>query len=104
MSNRTGHPRTDAALVASIAAHVKWATCPDRHAATAAARQAFRDKFAELVDPDGVLDPAERAKRAENARKAHYKKLALKSAQVRRAKKADREAAHSKQALDGQAA
>jgi hypothetical protein len=77
----------DSALIASLAAHVKWAKCEDRTAATAAARKAFADRFETLVDPDGALDPAERALRAENARKAHYRKLALKSAQVRRARK-----------------
>jgi hypothetical protein len=42
------------------------------------------DKFEEQVDPNQELAPAERAKRAEHARKAHYKRLALKSAQARR--------------------
>jgi hypothetical protein len=36
------------------------------------------------VDPDGVLDPAERARRVVHARKAYFLKLALKSAKVRR--------------------
>ena len=36
------------------------------------------------VDPDGVLDPAERKRRAEHARKAYMTGLALKSAQARR--------------------
>jgi hypothetical protein len=38
----------------------------------------------DLEDPDNILLPAERAKRAENARKAYYQRLALKSAQARR--------------------
>ena len=42
------------------------------------------DKFEQQVDPDGVLPPAERAQRAEHARKAYFKRLALKSAQARR--------------------
>jgi hypothetical protein len=42
------------------------------------------DKFERQVDPEGILPPAERAVRAEHARKAHFKRLALKSAQVRR--------------------
>lgn len=41
-------------------------------------------KFEKEVDPDGSLPPAERAKRAEHARKAYFKRLALKSAQTRR--------------------
>jgi hypothetical protein len=36
------------------------------------------------VDPDGVLDPQERARRAGHAKKAHFARLALKSAQARR--------------------
>jgi hypothetical protein len=36
------------------------------------------------VDPDGVLDPDERARRAAHARKAYFTALALKSAVARR--------------------
>jgi hypothetical protein len=71
-------------LRSQIAAHESWAHCEDRTARTAPARRAMLDKFEKQVDPDGTLLPAERAKRAENARKAHYKRLALKSAQGRR--------------------
>ena len=42
------------------------------------------DKFERQVDPHGELTQAERAKRAENARKAHYQRMALKSARARR--------------------
>ncbi len=58
---------------------------------TKAARQAFLDRFEREVDPDGKLSPAERARRAEHARKAYFTDLALKSvkarARKRRAKK-----------------
>lgn len=70
-------------ISAQIAAHSRWAHTPDRTAATAPARQAFLDRFEREVDPDGVLDPVERAKRAENARKAHFKRMALASARAR---------------------
>lgn len=60
---------------------------------TAAARAAFQSKFEREVDPDGVLPDAERLRRAEMARKAHFAKLALKSAQARRRKRERREAA-----------
>lgn len=73
-------------LRGQIAAHESWARTPDRSARTANARKALLDKFERLVDPDGALSPAERAKRAEHARKAHFKRLALKSAQARRRK------------------
>jgi hypothetical protein len=71
-------------LRSQIAAHDSWANTTDRSARTANARKAMLDKFEQQVDPDGVLTPAERAKRAEHARKAHFKRLALKSAQARR--------------------
>ncbi len=41
-------------------------------------------QFEAEVDPTGTLPPAERASRAEHARKAHFSRLALRSAQARR--------------------
>jgi hypothetical protein len=76
------------ALRARLAAHISWARTEDPKARTAAARQAFADRFDRLVDPDGVLEPGERARRAEHLRKAHMTSLALKSAKARRAKAA----------------
>jgi len=83
-------PRSPAerSLCAAIASNESWAKTADRPARTAAARRAFNKRFEDQVDPDGVLTPAERAKRAENARQAHFQRLALKSAQARRARKA----------------
>jgi hypothetical protein len=49
------------------------------------------ERFEREVDPDGTLPPAERAKRAEYARKAYFQRLALKSAQVRRRRAGVRE-------------
>lgn len=51
---------------------------------TEPARRALEAKFAAQVDPDGVLDPETRARRVEQARRAHMAKLALQSAKVRR--------------------
>lgn len=79
---------SDRSLVASIASHSRWAKETDRTAATRPALEGMRAKFEREVDPEGVLDPVERATRAESARKAHFKRLALKSAQARRAKSA----------------
>jgi hypothetical protein len=76
-------------LRAQIAAHESWAHTDDRSARTANARRAMLDKFERQVDPEGVLTPAERAVRAEHARKAHFKRLALKSAQARRRRGGD---------------
>ncbi|AYF78010.1 hypothetical protein D7D52_34050 [Nocardia yunnanensis] len=76
----------DRVLQARIAAHASWAKTDDRAARTAKARKAMESKFEKQVDPGGVLPPDERARRAEHARKAHYTRLALKSAQARRRK------------------
>ncbi len=54
---------------------------------TAAARAAFLVRFEEMVDPDGLLSPAERQRRAEAAKKEHFARLALKSAKTRASKK-----------------
>jgi len=70
-------------LHARLAAHSRWAQ-QDPVQGTAAARAAFSDRFAKQVDPDGVLTEAERARRAESARKAYFTALALKSARARR--------------------
>lgn len=75
-------------LRAQIAAHTSWANTEDRTARTAAGTAALVGKFERQVDPDGTLDPSERARRAESARKAHFARLAFKSAQARRLKKA----------------
>lgn len=74
----------DRALIAKIGAHESWARTPDRSARTAPARAALMAKFEAEVDPDGVLLPAERVRRAEHLRKAHFQRLALKSARSRR--------------------
>lgn len=70
---------SDRQLVASIAAHESWAQTADRSARTAPARRALEEKFLLAADGDPV--------RAEHLRKAHYKRLALKSARARRRSK-----------------
>ncbi len=52
---------------------------------TGPARAAFLDRFEREVDPEGVLTPAERQKRAKAAKSAYFTRLALKSAQNRKA-------------------
>ena len=81
----------DRVLQARMAAHASWAKTADRAARTAKARAALANKFEREVDPEGVLTPAERARRAEHARKAHFTRLALRSAQVRRRRCRNRE-------------
>jgi hypothetical protein len=73
-------------LRAKIAAHMSWANTADATARTAAARQASLDRFEKQVDPDGTMDPAERSRRAESLKTAHYLKMAAASAKARRAK------------------
>ena len=69
-------PPSERALRAKLAAHMSWANTEDRAARTANGRKAANDKF--LAEAGG--DPV----RAEHLRKAHYTRLALKSAAARR--------------------
>jgi len=75
---------TERSLRGRIGAYESWARTENRTARTAPARRALLDRFEVEVDPSGELPPAERAKRAESARKAYFTRLALKSAQARR--------------------
>jgi len=77
-------------LLAKIAAHTSWANTLDRTARTAPARTAFLRRFEEQVDPQRQLPEAERLRRAENARKAYYAALAMKSARARSKQPEDR--------------
>jgi hypothetical protein len=74
----------DRSLIARLAAHESWANTADPSARTAPARRALLDRFEREVDPDSLLSPAERARRAGHARKAYFARLALRSAQARR--------------------
>jgi len=76
---------TTASLRARIAAHSLHSQRDSRET-TAAARQAFLSRFEREVDPDLVLPPSERARRAEHAKKAYFTRLALRSAKARRRK------------------
>jgi hypothetical protein len=73
-------------LRGQIAAHESWAQTPDRAARTAAARTALDQKWLDAAGGD--------AQKAAHLRKAHYARMALKSAQARRR---NREAAESQQ-------
>lgn len=81
------------AVRARLAAHSLHAKVADPRAHTAPARKAFLERFERQVDPEGVLPTAERARRAEHARKAYFGRMALASAKARRAKVTAREAA-----------
>ena len=76
-------------LLGKLGAHAMHARNDPREI-TASARAAFLDRFERQADPDGTLDPAERARRARHLRSAYFLRLALKSAQARR-RRAQRE-------------
>ena len=78
------------ALRARMAAHRLHAGITDPAAHTAPARAAFLGRFEREVDPDGLLDPRERSRRAEHARKAYFLRLALASAHARGARRSGR--------------
>jgi len=77
------YDRTIMAMRGRIGAHVT-ASRHDSRELTANARAAFKSKFEDEVDPDGLLAPAERARRADQLRRAHYARLAYLSAVSRR--------------------
>jgi hypothetical protein len=70
--------KTDASLWGREGAHISWAKTLDRSARTAPARAALDRKFLDEADGDPV--------RAAHLRKAHFLRLARKSAQARRAR------------------
>ncbi len=53
---------------------------------SAAGRAAFMRRFEDQVDPDRLLDPADRASRAKAARAAYMLRLAHRSREARRRK------------------
>jgi hypothetical protein len=79
------------ALRARMAAHLLHAKLRDPAGHTAPAREAFLSRFEREVDPDGVLEPAERSRRAEHSKKAYFLKLALASRRARANKKKQRD-------------
>ena len=84
MSRKTNPSRnSERSQRGRIAAYTLHAT-HDPKETTKKAREAFLAKFLDEVDPDRILDPDERERRASYARKAYFTRLALKSAQARR--------------------
>ncbi|MFC1935258.1 hypothetical protein ACFLX9_00605 [Chloroflexota bacterium] len=65
--------------IGAYSLHAKY----DSRVTTAKARAKFLSRFEREVDPDSKLPPEERERRAQAARKAHFTKLAFKSAQAR---------------------
>lgn len=73
----------DRVLSARLAAHALHSKYDSREL-TAPGRKAFLERFEKEVDPEGVLEPAERRRRAEHAKKAHFYRMALLSSRARR--------------------
>mgnify|MGYP001381481442 CR=1 FL=1 len=66
----------------SIKAHRMHAK-HDPRVTTAKARAAWAERFLQQADPEGVLSPEERERRAYHLMRAHMKTMALKSAEAR---------------------
>jgi hypothetical protein len=79
---QTPSERSLAGRIGAHALHAKY----DTRELTARGRAKFLSRFDDEVDPDRTLEPAERARRSEHARRAYFTKLALASARARRAK------------------
>lgn len=84
-----GFDRSDRALRGRIGAYRLHATHDSRETSKPG-RVAFMASFERLVDPDGTLPLAERARRAGHARSAYFVKLAYLSAKARRKRLARR--------------
>ena len=73
-------------LRARLAAHAMHAR-HDPRTTTINGRAAFLARFEREVDPGDTLDPEERRRRAEHARRAYFARLQLASSKARRAKR-----------------
>lgn len=71
--------------IGAYALHARY----DPRETTRVARASFLAKFEHEVDPEGVLAPEERRRRAECAKKAHFARMALASARARSKKNRD---------------
>lgn len=91
-------PASERSMAASASAHQSWANTVNRTARTARtapARRALDQKFLDAADGDPVC--------AAHLKKAHFQRLALKSAQARRkAKELTAEAQAAEAELDAQ--
>lgn len=92
MSAKTPEERS---LVSRIAAAERWGRTPDRTAATEPARAGLRARFEHEADPDGVLSPAERGRRADQLMRAHMLRMTLAAKQARRRAKEQTAAAEA---------
>ncbi len=75
-------------LAAQVAVHTSWANTTDRTARAMHGVEARWRRYEARVDPDGVLPPAERHRRAEHLMRAEMARLALASAKARAKRRA----------------
>ncbi len=81
---KSGDPRTaNAGRIGGHTLQAQYDTTEWRRKGTVALLNSFERK----VDPEGLLSPEERERRAGAARKAHFARLAYKSAEARRKRK-----------------
>jgi hypothetical protein len=80
---------------ARTAANARWKNELDRLKATEPGRRAIMERFEKEVDPDNLLSPAERRKRAENARREHLSRIRLKALRTARLQREAEEASQS---------
>jgi len=76
---------SDLSLLGRLGAYSQHAK-HDVRETTKAGHKEFMASFEDQVDPERLLPQKERDRRAEAARKAHFTRLALRSAQARRAR------------------
>lgn len=85
---------SEKSMRARIAAHARWSKYDSReHAAKMRAAGPAGDAYwLDRVDPERVLDPADRERRAKHAKAAHYARLQFASVRARARKSAGEEA------------
>lgn len=74
-------------LIASMGGLSCWARRPnpaERREAMAPAREGMRRKWEAKADPEGRMSPEDLAVAVDNLKRAHYRRMALRSAQARR--------------------
>jgi hypothetical protein len=84
-SELTLEQRALRARAGTLGAYVQHAT-HDVRETTKAAREAFNDRFLNLVDPKRELPEPERLRRAAAARRAYFQRLSMKGLASRRAR------------------
>lgn len=82
MANRNGNSMAVIGRLGGLATSARH----DPKTTTASARAAFMTRFEREVDPEAALPIEERERRAVAARRAHFVRMSMRSAAVRRTK------------------